>query len=68
MQCAECERLAAQREILAARLAKTLVVLSASVISGIAGDFLRNRKAADEAKADLDRATKELDRHQASHQ
>jgi hypothetical protein len=37
------------------------------VIGGIVSDFLENRKAAQQAKTDLDRAVDELRRHQEQH-
>jgi hypothetical protein len=67
MECAECARLGARRELLETRYAKTLALLSASVVGGIVADFLDNRSAADEAKVDLDRATAELHGHQKRH-
>jgi hypothetical protein len=67
MHCAECARLGAQREFLELRYARTLALLSASATGGIVADFLENRKAANNARIDLDRATNELRRHEASH-
>jgi hypothetical protein len=67
MQCAECARLRAQRESIEARYARTLALLSPSVVGGIVADFLENRKAAEKAKADLDRVTADLRQHQDQH-
>jgi hypothetical protein len=67
MPCTECARLTTQRELLEARYAKTLTLLSASVIGGIVSDFLKNRKAAYKEKIELERAAIELRQHQDQH-
>jgi hypothetical protein len=67
VDCAECARLTARRGLLEARYAKTLTLLAPSVVGGVVGDFLENRKAADEARADLDLMEAEIMRHQGSH-
>jgi hypothetical protein len=67
MECAECARLKARREALESRHAKAMALLSASTISGIVGDFLETRRAADQAKLDLDSLDAEIAQHQSGH-
>lgn len=68
MQCTECARLGAQRKLIEAQYAKTLAVLTTSAIGGIVADFLETRKAAHEAKTDLDLVDAEIRHHQNRHE
>jgi hypothetical protein len=67
MQCAERARLGSLRELIEVRYAKTLALLSASAVGGIVADFLESRKAAHEAKIDLDLVDAQIVQHQNDH-
>jgi hypothetical protein len=64
VECVECARLKEQKQVMEARLARRLALLTAG---GAVGDFLGGRNAAREAHNDLERAIVELRRHQDQH-